>query len=65
MPGVITHFGEIEVLEPTDEEYYNKVMTHHWITIDDEVHEFSKGTLKDYVNFNDLYSVENDGEIEY
>lgn len=65
LPNVKTHFGEISINDPHDEEDFDKIMTHHWITINDIIYEFSKGTLKDFVNFNNLYSVEDDGEIEY
>jgi len=65
IPGVEKHFGEIQILEYTDEEYEHKIMTHHWITYNGDVLEFSKGTLKDFVYFYDEYSVNNDGEIDY
>lgn len=63
--GVKAIFGEIEILYPNDKKYYNKIMTHHWIEIYGQIYEFSKGTLIDYVDWNDKYSVIDDGEIEY
>ena len=55
------HFGHIH----TDEPYYSQendevidVMTHHWVSLNGIPYEFSKGTLKNYIYFNDLYSVE-------
>jgi hypothetical protein len=65
LQNVETHFGEIVINDPTDKEYFDKIMTHHWITINNVIFEFSKGTLKDFVNFNNIYSIENDDEIEY
>jgi len=59
-PEVIKCFGEVEV----DEEYYDedmisqKFMTHHWIEIDNEIYDFSKGTLKNYINFDSIYDPE-------
>jgi len=63
--GVKTHFGEIQIDEPTEEEYFDKIMTHHWISYNNEILEFSKGTLKDYVHWNNIYNINNDGEIIY
>jgi len=54
------HFGEIEI----DDEYYNvnedeyiDRFVHHWITINGEIFEFSKGTHKNYIEYDDLYNV--------
>ena len=63
--GVVAKFGEIEVIDYTEEEYENKVMTHHWVEYNGEVLEFSKGTLKDFVDWNDEYSIEDGGEVNY
>lgn len=63
LPNVHGFFGNIIILE--SEDYFKKVMTHHWITINNEIYEFSKGTLKEYVNWNNLYDVEDEGEIKY
>ena len=40
-------------------------MTHHWVEIDGIPYDFSKGTLKDYIDFFDIYSVEIDDEWRY
>ena len=63
--GVKTHFGEIEILNPIEEEYSNKIMTHHWVTYNGEVLEFSKGTLKEFVDFSDIYDPIEEGSLEY
>jgi hypothetical protein len=41
------------------------MMVHHWVTINDNVYEFSKGTLKDYIDWEDLYSVIPDDDSRY
>ena len=60
-------FGEIKIEEPyideDGEEQY--LMTHHWITINDIIYEFSKGTLQNYISFDDLYSVNCEDESIY
>ncbi|MFW6219622.1 MAG: hypothetical protein ACOC33_02135 [bacterium] len=66
-PNVKSIFGEIEVDEPyydEDGEEQNK-MTHHWVEIDDKPYEFSKGTLKDHIDFLDIYSVDVEDESRY
>ena len=40
-------------------------MTHHWVTIDKEIYEFYKGTLKDYADFVDIYEVYSEDCIKY
>lgn len=60
-------FGEIQIEYPYidengDEQFY---MTHHWITIDRVIYEFSKGSLKEYIDWNDLYSVDSEGHKKY
>ena len=65
IPEVECFFGELEIQEPKDENDFNKKMTHHWVEIAGEPFEFSKGTLKDYVEWIDIYGVEDEGEIEY
>ena len=56
-------FGEIEVDEPYIDEYGDEqtLMTHHWITINGKIYDFSKGTLRDYINW-DVYDVNVDGD---
>lgn len=63
--GIEKHFGEIQVVNATEDEYYDKIMTHHWVTYNGKILEFSKGTLKDFVYWDDIYSVSDDGEIDY
>jgi len=62
------HFGEIEIDDDVyfvdNDEYVDK-LTHHWITIDNEIYEFSKGTLKDYIKYDDIYDVENVDDWRY
>lgn len=50
-------FGEIEVDEPYCDESGREqiLMTHHWITINGVPYDFSKGTLKNYIDFFDIY----------
>lgn len=71
--GVQLVFGEIEVDYPSyeeseeydlDEDDYvetekeNYFFTHHWVLINNYIFEFSKGTLKDNIDWVDLYSVD-------
>jgi hypothetical protein len=37
-------------------------MTHHWITINDKIYDFSKGTLRDYITWDDVYDVNVEGD---
>lgn len=58
IPGVVAIFGHIKLNEDIysiDEGDYIDKMTHHWAEIDGEIEEFSKGTLKNYIVFNNLY----------
>jgi len=57
-------FGEIEVDEPYTDEYGDEqtLMTHHWVTINDKIYDFSKGTLSDYINWDDVYDVNVDDD---
>lgn len=57
-PEVKKVFGEIEVDEPyIDEEGEEQnLMTHHWVEINGIPFDFSKGTLKDYIQFEDIYT---------
>jgi hypothetical protein len=53
-------FGEITIDGSYIDEYsdeQNKV-THHWIEIDGVAYDFSKGSLKNYVRFDDIYDPE-------
>jgi len=57
-PTVKKVFGEIKVDEPYIDEYGEEqnLVTHHWVTIMGKPYDFSKGTLKDYINFDDIYN---------
>lgn len=63
-PNVTKVFGEIEIDEPYMDEYDDEqtLMTHHWVMINNTIYDFSKGTLKNYINWDDVYdvTVEND-----
>jgi hypothetical protein len=64
-PEVTKVFGEIEVDEPftdpwDEDSEPNYLFTHHWVEIDGTYYDFSKGTLKDYIDWNDVYGVETD-----
>lgn len=65
LPGVEKCFGEIQIKDALYEEDYDKIMTHHWVKINGEIYDFSKGTLKDWVSFFDKYGVEGDMAIDY
>jgi hypothetical protein len=51
-------FGEIEVDEPYIDEHGDEqnLVTHHWVEIDGRYYDFSKGTLKDYIEWDDMYN---------
>ena len=57
-------FGEIEIDEPYIDEDGDEqtLMTHHWITINDKIYDFSKGTLRDYITWDDVYDVNVEGD---
>lgn len=57
-------FGEIEVDEPYIDEYGDEqiLITHHWVTINGKIYDFSKGTLTDYINWDDVYDVNVEGD---
>jgi len=65
IPGIETHFGEIKIEYPIDEDDYGRQMTHHWVTYKGQPLEFSKGSLRDYVYWEDLYDPYDPYEIEY
>lgn len=52
-------FGEIKVDESYTDEWGEDqtLMTHHWIEIDGKIYDFSKGTLRDYIQWIDIYDV--------
>ena len=57
-------FGEIEIDEPYIDEDGDEqtLMTHHWIIINDKIYDFSKGTLRDYINWDNQYEANVDGD---
>jgi hypothetical protein len=59
-PEVKKFFGEIEVEEPYIDENGEEqnLMTHHWVKINGEPFDFSKGTLKNYISFENIYDPE-------
>ena len=56
-PHIKKVFGEIEVDEPYIDKYGKEqvLMTHHWVDINGHICDFSKGTLIDYINWDDKY----------
>lgn len=65
--GVVRVFGEIEVDQPSVRDIDGKfkenyLFTHHWIEIGGQILDFSKGTLKENIDWSDLYEVEPDEE---
>lgn len=64
-PQATRVFGEIEVDYPsTDEDgEENYRFAHHWIEVEGQILDFSKGTLKDYIDWEDLYAVEPNEEL--
>jgi hypothetical protein len=62
------HFGIIIIDNNFYDYKYNeyiKELTHHWISLNNEIYEFSKGTLKHYINYNDIYCVKIDDKWRY
>ena len=62
--GVEKVFGEIEVDSPSYSEdgEENYLFTHHWVKINGKSFDFSKGTLRGYIDWVDIYDVSVDGE---
>jgi len=54
-------FGEIEIDEPYIDDYGDEqdMMTHHWNLLDGDIVDFSKGTLAEHIEFDDIYDPEN------
>jgi hypothetical protein len=53
-PGIKRIFGGIRLDIPCvdwDDGSENEEITHHWITINNKMYDFSKGTLNGYINF--------------
>lgn len=63
-PQVEKVFGEIEIDNSYIDEYGEEqtLMTHHWVEIMGKIYDFSKGTLKNYIDFDDIYNVNTDGD---
>jgi hypothetical protein len=61
------HFGHITTDEPSIDEdgEENYEFTHHWVTIDDKIVEFSKGTLRDYIEWDNLYDIDPEDVDKY
>lgn len=64
-PSAHKVFGEIEVDNPSyidngEDWEENYRFTHHWIEVDGEVLEFSKGTLQGNIDWSDVYEIEPD-----
>lgn len=58
-PDVIKVFGHIKLDDPVysiDEDRDIDEITHHWVEIDGKQYDFSKGTLKYYIELNDIYN---------
>lgn len=58
---IVWHFGYIHLDEPyydamEEEDVYR--LTHHWVSINDEICEFSKGTLKNYIEWYNIYDTD-------
>ena len=59
-PQFKKRFGSIVTDEPyynSEEDMFGDTMTHHWVSLNGIPYEFSKGTLKDYIHFDNLYDV--------
>jgi hypothetical protein len=63
-PQVKRVFGEIEVDEPYVDGWGDSqnLETHHWATLNGKIYDFSKGTLRDAIQWEDVYDVEVEGE---
>lgn len=77
--GLKKVFGEIRVDHPkkymerdwddyeSEEEIEkeNDLFTHHWVEYKGEVLEFSKGTLQNYIDWDDLYTTDPEDKTRY
>ena len=59
-PSAKKVFGEIEIDDSYYDEYGDEqnLVTHHWIEVDGTPYDFSKGTLKSYIQFDSIYEPE-------
>lgn len=64
---VVRVFGEIEVDQPSVYDVNGRLkenyrFTHHWLEIDGQIVDFAKGTLRENIDWPDVYSIEPDEE---
>ena len=59
-PSANKVFGEIEIDDSYYDEYGDEqnLVTHHWIEVDGIPYDFSKGTLKNHIQFDSIYDPE-------
>jgi len=59
-PNTNAIFGEIEIDDPYVDEYGDEqnFVTHHWIELNGIPYDFSKGSLKAYIQFDSIYDPE-------
>jgi hypothetical protein len=58
-PQLKKKFGMIKVDETIeDEDGESDELTHHWVTYGNQILDFSKGTLTDFIEWDDEYDVE-------
>ena len=61
LKGFKSVFGEIEIIDMArDESDLGKIITHHWILYKNEILDFSKGTLQEFIDSNDFTSIYGD-----
>ena len=61
LKGFKSVFGEIEIIDMAhDESDLGKIMTHHWIVYKNQILDFSKGTLQDFIDSTDFTSIYGD-----
>lgn len=65
--NVVRVFGEIEVDQPSVYDVNGRLkenyrFTHHWLEIDGQIVDFAKGTLRENIDWPDVYSIEPDEE---
>lgn len=61
LKGFKSVFGEIEITDTAhDESDLGKIMTHHWIVYKNQILDFSKGTLQEFIDSRDFTSIYGD-----
>lgn len=61
LKGFKSVFGEIEIIDMAhDESDLGKIMTHHWIMYKNQILDFSKGTLQEFIDSTDFTSIYGD-----